>query len=328
MKNTKYKLQLIATIALSSCLASTTLAQTFRPARPIEVVIHTAPGGGSDLFARAVTAMIEKEKLLPQRMTVMNKPGGAAATAMAYLAEKRGAESTIGFFTPVWLVSPLTVAEAKFTVTDLTPLAGLVIEPTVAVVRADSPYRSIKDFIEAARKTPGGLKQSGGSVTSVDNLFRLLIQKATGVRWDFISFPGGGQRISNLLGGNVHFMITQPQEVREHIRAGSLRVIASMTERRLPGFPTVPTIREQGIDIPIPAEIRGVAAPPGTRREVVLFWEDLFARLLTTTTWKSYVEQNGLQQVFMKGPDLASFLDQQVALLRSVLREAGMRIVR
>ena len=328
MKHTKNILRLVMTIAFSIGLVSTALAQSFRPTRPIEAVVHTGPGGGSDLFARAVAAMIETEKLLPQRITVINKPGGAAAAAMAYLVEKRGGENTIGFFTPVWIISPLTVAEAKFTVKDLIPVAGLIIEPTVAVVRSDSPYRSMKDFVDAARKTPGRLKQSGGSVTSVDNLFRLLIRKATGAMWDFISFPGGGQRISNLLGGNVHFMITQPQEVREHIRSGSLRVIAAMTEKRLPSFPNVPTIKEQGIDIPIPAEIRGVALPPGVRKEVVAFWEDVFARLVTTATWKNYVKQNELEEVLIKGPELSRFLDSQISLLRSVLREAGMNVVR
>ena len=123
-------------------------------------------------------------------------------------------------------------------------------------------------------------------------------------------------------------MITQPQEVREHIRAGSLRVIAAMTEKRLPGFPDVPTIKEQGIDIPIPAEVRGVVVPPGVRKEVVAFWEDVFARLVKTATWKQYVEQNELENTFLKGPDLARFLDGQITLLRSVLREAGMNVVR
>jgi putative tricarboxylic transport membrane protein len=318
----------LMTAILFSYPVSTVTGQAFKPVRPIEVVVHTGPGGGSDLFARSIAAIIEKEKLLPQRLTIINKPWGSAATAMAYLAEKRGDEHTVGFFTPVWFTGPLTRTEAKFTVQDLTPVAGLVIEPVVALVRSDSPYTSIKGFLQAAQAAPGRLKQSGGSVTSVDNIFRLLIQKSTGARWDFIAFPAGGDRISNLLGGNVQLLIAQPQEVREHIRAGSVRVIAAMTPKRLPSFGGVPTIREQGIEIPIPGEVRGVIAPPGVRREVVAFWEDVFERLVRTATWKTYVQQNELENVFMKSSELARFWDREISLLRSVLKEAGMNVVR
>src|SRR5215213_9770590 len=95
-------------------------AQGFTPTRPIEAVVHTGPGGGSDLLARAVALMIEKEKLLPVRMQVANKPGGGGAVAAAYLAEKKGEAHTIGFFTGVWLTNPLTSAEARVSLKDLT----------------------------------------------------------------------------------------------------------------------------------------------------------------------------------------------------------------
>src|SRR6266852_5714190 len=115
-------------------------AQGFQPTRPIEVVVHTGPGGGSDLLARAVALMVEREKLLPVRMQVVNKTGGGGAVAAAYLAEKRGDQNTIGFFTGVWLTSPLTSAEAKVTLRDLTPIARLVLEPALIAVKADAPY--------------------------------------------------------------------------------------------------------------------------------------------------------------------------------------------
>jgi putative tricarboxylic transport membrane protein len=96
-------------------------AAAFTPTRPVEVVVHTGPGGGSDLLARAAVQMIEKEKLVPVRMQVVNKAGGGSTLAAAYLSEKKGEPHTIGFFTGVWLTSPLTSAEAKVTLRDLTP---------------------------------------------------------------------------------------------------------------------------------------------------------------------------------------------------------------
>src|SRR5690349_5276566 len=124
-------------------------AQGFRPSRPVDIVVHSAPGGGSDVFARAVVEMIEAEKLLDQPLRVVNKIAGASLEAMAYLVEKRGDDHTIAVFTNTWIATPLTSKEAKYSVKDLTPVVRLVLEPTIAVVRADSPYKNMNDFVAA-----------------------------------------------------------------------------------------------------------------------------------------------------------------------------------
>jgi len=248
-------------------------AAAFTPTRPVEVVVHTGPGGGSDILARAVVGMLEQEKLVPVRMQVVNKTGGGSTVAAAYLAEKKGEPHTIGFFTGVWLTSPITTAEAKVTLRDLTPIARLVLEPALIAVKADAPYKTLRDFVEAAKKNPGQLKQSGGSVTSRDNVVRQLLQKATGARWAFISFPGGGARIAALLGGHVNMMVIEPAEAGEHIRAGNMRVLAQVADKRLKGFPDVPTLKEAGFDVPAVPQVRGVAAPPGIPAENVAYWE-------------------------------------------------------
>ena len=145
----------LAAITIAACLAPAARAQTFVPTRPVELVVHSAPGGGSDVFAQAVIAMGEAEKLLVQPMRIVNKTAGASAQAMEYLAEKKGDDHTIAVFTNTWLATPLTRKEAAHTVKDFTPLVRLVLEPTIAVVRADSPYRTMADFVAAAKKDPG-----------------------------------------------------------------------------------------------------------------------------------------------------------------------------
>jgi putative tricarboxylic transport membrane protein len=302
--------------------------QEFKPSKQIEAVVHTGPGGGSDLLARAIAELLQKEKLISQRMQVVNKPGGGPAVAMSYLAEKKGETHTIGFFTGIWVTNPLTTAEATVTVKDLTPIVRLVLEPAVIAVKADSPYKNMKDFIEAAKKSPNQLRQSGGSITSRDNLMRLLIQKATGTQWTFISFPSGGERLSNLLGGHVQMMVIEPQEAGEQIRAGNLRVIASLTEKRLAALPNVPTLKEQGIDIPLIPQARGVLAPPGVPREVVQYWEGLFERFSKAPSWQQYVEQNQFEDGFLKGPPLTKFFDDLTVQMRDILKEAGAKVVR
>jgi putative tricarboxylic transport membrane protein len=314
-----------AIMALSLGLA---WSQEFKPSKQIETVVHTGPGGGSDLLARAIAELLQKEKLVSQRLQVVNKSGGGSAVAMSYLAEKKGETHTIGFFTAVWVTNPLTTAEATVTIKDLTPVVRLVLEPAVIAVKADSPYKNMKDFIDAAKKNPKQLAQSGGSVTSRDNLMRLLIQKATGAQWNFISFPSGGERLSNLLGGHVQIMVIEPQEAGEQIRAGNLRVIAALGEKRLASLPNVPTLKEQGIDVPLIPQARGVMAPPGVPREVVQYWEGVFDRFEKTATWKQYLEQNQFEDGYLKGPGLSKFFDDLTVQMREVLKEAGAKVVR
>jgi putative tricarboxylic transport membrane protein len=227
----------VLTLSLAALALAAPAAADWKPTKTVDLIVHTGPGGGSDLLARAMVNMIEKEKLSPVRINVLNKPGGNGAVAAAALSEKRGDPHTIGLITSVWIAGPLTSSEAKVTVHDLKPVAQLMLEPAVFAVRADSPYKTLKDFIEAAKAKPGALKQSGGSVTSRDNIVRLQLQHATGAKWAFVSFQGGGERLAALLGGHVDIMVIEPQEAGEQVRAGKLRVLTQLTESRLPGYP-------------------------------------------------------------------------------------------
>jgi putative tricarboxylic transport membrane protein len=320
-------LRLPLALALSVAMIGSASA-AFVPTRPIEIVVHTAPGGGNDVLARAIATMAEREKLLPVRIQVINRPGGNGAVAAAFLAEKRGEAHTIGLITSAWIIGPLVTAEAKVTVQDLTPIAQLVLEPAVVVVRADAPFKSMKDFIDAAKARPGELKQSGGSLTARDSVMRQVLQNATGARWAFISFPGGGERIAALLGGHVDMMIVEPQEAGENIRAGKMRVLAQVAAKRLPGFPDVPTLKEAGYDVVLVPQMRGVVAPPGISPEVVAYWEEFLRRLTQTPSWRKYLEDNQFEDGFLTGPDFVRAQDEMTRELRRLLPEAGMKLVR
>ena len=303
-------------------------AQSYQPNRPVELVVHSAPGGGSDVFARAVVEMVEKEKLLSQPIRVVNKTVGAGLEAMAYLVEKKGDDHTIAVFTNTWVATPLTSKDAPYSVKNLTPIVRLVLEPTIAVVNAESPYKNMNDFVAAAKKDPMGLKQAGGSVMAIESLTGLLVQSATGATWTFIPTPAVKDRIANLLAGKVQIIIPQPQDVNEHIASGRMRPIAAFTERRLAVLPDVPTIHEQGIRMPIIANARGILAPPGIAPEVAAYWEDFFARLARTPSWKSYLEENQVEDVFLRGAAMGPFFDEQIQLMRSVLQQAGVKVER
>lgn len=322
-----YRNLLIAVIA-GAALASPHASAQWKPTKPIEILVHTGPGGGADVFARFIAGAVEKEKLAPVRMTVSNKTGGGGITAMHYVVEKKGDANMIAIFTGNWMTNPLTRAEAKVTVKDMTPITRLVLEPALIAVKADSPIKTLKDFVDAAKKSPGKLKQSGGSMTSRDNVVRQLLMKHTGANWAFISFPGGGERIAAVLGGHVDMMIVEPQEAGEHIKGGNMRVIAQVTDKRLAAFPNVPTLKEAGFDVPIVPQVRGVVAPPGIPPEAVAYYEDLFLRLSKTPTWKKYLDDNQFEDGYMKSAELAKFFDVFTDRMRGILKDAGAKVVR
>ena len=323
----KNPLPIILLAAVAAAGAGPALAQ-FKPVKPVELVVHTGPGGGGDVLARAIASIVDKEKLLPVRMQVANKPGGGSAVAMAYLAEKKGETHTIAIFTGVWLTNPLTSAEAKVTFKDLTPIARLVLEPALIVVKADAPYKSLKDFVDEAKKSPGQLKQSGGSPTSRDNVVRQLLQKHTGAQWAYVSFPGGGERIAALLGGHVNMMVIEPQEAGEHIRGGNMRVLAQVSNKRLAGFPNAPTLKEAGFDVPVVPQVRGVVGPAAMPAEAVAYWENFFARMVQTASWKKYLEDNQFEDGFQKSAELSKFSEEFTNRLREIMKEAGVKVVR
>jgi putative tricarboxylic transport membrane protein len=314
-----------AMLAAAPALAS---AQAFQPTRPVEIVVHNAPGGGSDVLARFINTLLEKQKLIPVRSHVNNRPGGGSATAMAYVAEKKGDPHTIALYTSAWLVTPMLSEEVKVSLYEMTPIARLVLESALVLVKADAPYRSVRDFIEAAKKEPGKLKQAGGSVQTRGNFVRLILQRATGAQWAYISFPGGGERLTAILGGHVQLLIAEPQEVSEHLRRGTLRAIAQISEKRLPGYANVPTLEEAGYKFWSAPTVRGVVAPPGISKAAALYWEDVFARMVKTDEWRRYLEENLFEDGFQRGDEAVRSTREFGERMRDLLRESGLKVYR
>jgi len=317
-------------LLIASLLAagvSSAYAQGFTPSRPIDFLVHTGPGAGSDLFARGVAAVLEKNKLVPQRIQINNRTGGGGLVAMSFLGEKAGEDHMVAFFTSVWYVNPMIRKEAKISMSELTPVARLILEPSVLTVRADSPFKSAKDFVEAAKKEPGKYKQGGGSISGRDNTTRLVMQKATGAQWQFISFPSGGERVAALLGGHTDLYIMEPAEALEQIRAGKIRVIATLMEKRLPAFPDVSTLKEQGINVPEVPQPRGMVGPPKMPANVRAFWEGALAKMVKTAEWQEYLKKDLLEDGFLIGADLQKFSESYKVQVREILKEGGVKLV-
>ncbi len=299
-------------------------AAEFEPG-PTEFMVHTGPGGGSDVFAREVTALLEQEDLIdPSSWTVRNEEGGSGAAGMAYLARLEGETDTVGLSTPTWLTTPLTTPEAATTVEDLTPIAQLITEPMVMAVKADSPIESLEDFVAAAEAEPGGLVQAGGSVTSVDAIAGEIIMAETGTDWSYLSYEGGGERITALLNGDADMMFGSPSDFTEQVRAGELRVVATIGDEAPALFPDAATLAESGVDVEVPQQLRGLMGPPGMPEDAVTYYEDLFEELSGTEAWATFTEENGLTTVFLGSEEFGESLTEQNELLSAKLDELGL----
>jgi putative tricarboxylic transport membrane protein len=314
--------------AIAATLAVPAHAAEFTPTRPLEIVVHGGPGSGNDLLARAVAAMIDQGKLSPVRAQVLNKPGGGSTNASSYLLGKKGDPNTIGIFTSVWIIDPLLQREATTQLTDLTPIARLIFEPALITVRADSPFKTVKDFIEAARQRPGQLKQSGGNASSRESILRHQLSAATGTRWAFVSFASGGERMSALLGGHVDLLILDPSEATELIRSGRIRALAQIADQRIAAFADLPTLKEAGYDIPTFQQTRGIVAPPGISPEVIAYYDQLVVKLTQLPAWKTYVDDNRFISAVTSSAETKPFIAAYENQLRALLNEAGLNPVR
>lgn len=324
--------------ALSSCAFLTLVAagcgvqmessdtgsgDSFKPSET-EFLVHTGPGGGSDIFVRDVIAMMKKEGIIESNWPVRNEEAGEGAGAMSYLASKSGETDTISAMTTTWLTTPLTIEGASITVDELTPLAGLIIEPEVIAVAPDSPYKSFSDFVDAAKKNPGELVQAGGSTTEVSALNGEAIQAETGTDWKFLSFEEVGQRITALLNGDADFMIGSAADFAAQVKAGKLKVIGAVGTEPHPIYSDVPTTSDEGFKSELVPQVRGVMAPPDMPKEALDYYQGLFKKLVKTDSWKDYAEKNGLVTQLRLGSEWKTYLDEHEQRVKNALKGSDL----
>jgi putative tricarboxylic transport membrane protein len=294
--------------------------EEFQPSSP-EFLVHTGPGGGSDIFVRDVIEMMRDEEIISENWPVRNEEAGEGAGAMSYLLSKDGETDTISAMTTTWLTTPLTIESATVTVEDLTPIAGLIIEPEIMAVVADSPYKSLQDFVDAAKEQPGDLVQTGGSTTEVGALNGATIAQEAGTEWQFLSFEEVGQRIAALLNGDAQMMFGSASDFASQVRAGKLEVIASISPEPSPIYPDLPTPSDEGFQSELVPQVRGIMGPPNMPEEAIEYYQGVFEDLIETDAWKDYAEENGLVTELRLGEEWGDFLTEQNEVVRQKLEE-------
>jgi putative tricarboxylic transport membrane protein len=297
-------------------------AQTF-PSKPIELVVHTSPGGGADLFGRYVADLINREKLLPQPVVVVNKPGGAHAVAAKYVASKHGDPHTILTIAHSSFLSIPTVSGQDLGLDQFVPLALFAMDSHTVTVQADSPHKSVKDLLAAAKSSPKAITAGIGTIGGTAHMLGYLLEKQADVKLNYIGLKGGGEAVLGVLGGHYQVCFENVSEVIDHVKAKKLRILAVPTEKRLSFLPEVPTLKEQGYPL-IVGLGRGFLAPKGIPDEARRMLEGVFEKAHRTEAWKEFASRNMFEDVFMQGEQFEQWLLQQRPGLVQFIREVGL----
>ena len=293
------------------------------PARPIEFIVPFGAGGGSDLLARAIAKTFGDERLLPQPLTVTNRAGGSGAVGWAYVLGKRGDPYFLATVSGSFWTTPL-VGLAPFSYKDFTPVAGLARDTFLFVVRSESTYRTLREVVAVSRQSPELISVSGSAIASDDRVATGLLQKAAGIKFNYIPFGGSGPALTALLGGHVSSTWLNPGEGLEQLKAGKVRALAVTSPERLKIMPDVPTFRELGYEI-VWEQFRGVVAPPAMPADPLRVIVDAMMKMCRSARWtKDYVEPNVLLPVCQGPPEFAKTLEEVNEKYRTTFRDLGV----
>ena len=302
---------------------SSALAAEWKPDKPIEFVVQAAAGGGSDIMARSIAKVFADEKIITVPINVVNKPGGSGAVAYSYIdSRKKGDPHLIATMTGGYITTPVQ-GQSPVSYKNFTNFAILCVEDYVGVVRADSPYKSLKDLIAAAKQKPNGIRVGGTGPGSSDAIIRNRLEKAAKVKLNFITFQSGGEVNAALLGGSVDFASPNPSEATQLVKAGRLRPLAMFSQERLAQWKDVPTAKEQGIDVTLD-QFRGLMGASGLTKEQNQFWENAMVKLSQSAGFKKYLDDNGLRPLLKVGGEADKYLAEQTRFYTEILTDLGM----
>jgi len=312
----------LASIVVLACLALPAFAADNYPSKPLEIVAPSGAGGGWDAIARAINIGLEKEKLYTQPMSVANKVGGGGAVGFAFMQMNKGNDYELVVYSPPLIIKTIDQT-LQGNYKDLTPLAKLITDYQVILVKADSPYKTLADLIAAIKKDPTSAKFAGGSAPgSMDHLAMCKIAKGAGLdpsKLIYVAFAGGGEAITTLLGGNVAFVSTGTGEALPQIRGGTVRALAITSAARLGGdLKAVPTCKEQGVNVTYEVW-RGVFGAPGMSKAAQDYWAKTLKAMVATPTWKDVLQKNSWGDAYAGSQDFAKFLDDEAVSYKDLM---------
>ena len=299
------------------------LAQAKYPQRPVEVVVPYAPGGGTDNLMRMITGIIDEHKWSPVPLTVNNRAGGSGAVGYNYLINKKGDSNVVAGATPMVVSGKIEGRLPGDHRDAMTMLMIVAIDELMLSVRSDSPYKTIDDFVKAARAKPGGLTVGGTATFTEDHIFTHLFEQAAKLKLKYVPFNSGGEVTTALMGGHIDAGVMNPNEIVAQIEAGKARNLAVAAKKRLTDAPDVPTFAERGYDF-YWEQMRGVVGPANMSPEAVKWWQDTLRKVTGTDKWKKdYIKRNLLTPTQWTGEEANKYLDGLREKYGRALNELG-----
>ncbi len=296
------------------------------PEKPVEMVVAGGAGGGLDLTGRAMEAALREAKLFPQTFAIKNVGGAGGNVARTQVNQKKG-DGHVLYVESNRIYVNRIVGTTQLTHRDVTPVGRLITEYLAWVVRADSPYKTAKDVLDALKKDPQALTFGVGTVPSNDQMNILRPAMAYGIdpkKVKVVSFKAGGDLMIQLLGGHVPVISTGLSEAIEQVKAGKVRVIAVSAPNPLPGdLAKVPTWRSLGIDVAI-LHWRGVFAPPGVSKDVIAYWDKALGQMVKSAAWKQQLEKHGWFDAYADSATFSKDLDAEEKVYSTILSDLGM----
>ena len=309
--------------ALACLLARAAHAQQY-PANPVTIIVPFPPGGVADIVGRPLAAQMEKS--LKQPVVVTNRTGAGGAVGMAAVAKSApdGYTILLGLSSiSIFPVSDRIMGRTPaYEMKDFAPVALVTADPTVLVVGADSPWKTLQEFVASAKAYPGKINYSSSGVYGTLHVAMEIFANAAGIKLFHVPYQGGGPAVTALLGGQVHALASGPAAAIGQIKAGKMRALASWSAERLPLLPEIPTFKELGYD----AEFyiwSGVFAPAAVPSPVLDQLRAAVREAATSAEFRAAMEKVSTPVSYLDAPAFRTYWERDAARLKIALEKIG-----
>ena len=311
----------VATLSLAT--ASIGYAQPKYPAKTIEVVVPFAPGGGTDNLMRMITGIMDENKWSPVPINVNNRAGGSGVVGFSYLIGKKGDSHVVAGATPMVVSGKIEGRLPGNHRDSMTILMIVAIDELMLSVRSESPFKTIEEFVAAARARPGQLTVGGTGTLNEDHIFWHLFEQAANIKLKYVPFNSGGEATVALMGGHIDAGIMNPNEISAQVEAGKAKNLAVAARKRMTDAPDVPTFAEKGLKF-YWEQMRGVVGPAGMTPEAVAWWQATLTKVTQTKKWQDdYIKRNLLTPTAWTGEEANKYLDGITGDYESALSALG-----
>jgi len=315
----------LTTFVTAALLAASFIAPTQAadwPTRPIEILVPSSPGGGTDMLAR-IFADVAK-KYLAQPFVVSNKPGAGGGIAMTEVQRARPDGYKIAMLISELAIIP-HLGMTQVTTRDFAPIAQLNGDPGLIAVRADAPWQTIDALLEQARSQPGTFVMGNSGTGTIWHLAATALEQRTGLTFNHVPFQGDSPSTLALLGGHVDAIVVSLPAIAPHVASGALRVLATMTEERLgPPYEQVPTFKEKGIDL-VMGTWRGLGAPPETPLEALTVLRKVAAEVSADPAFHQALASASLMPAYRDAESFQTFMNDASASFEKLLANMDLQ---